>query len=345
MKTSDFSFELPEELIAYHPPEKRGTCRLMHLDRAQGSLSHLNMNDFPGLVPDNALLVFNNTRVRRARIYARSKETGGQIEILLLKDLENAMLWECLVSKSKKQKTGKTYSLPGGADAQIVAVEEEGIRIIRTDRPLTEEYLQSNGHIPLPPYIKREDEAGDDTRYQTVYARETGSVAAPTAGLHFTDEILDRLRARGVETAFVTLHVGMGTFAPVRAEEIQNHKMHTESYFVSHETAEAVEKAKREGRPVIAVGTTSLRTLESSWVETEGGGAMKRGSYDTDIFIYPGYRFKVISGLFTNFHTPESTLLMLVSAFAGKEKIDRAYAEAVRERYRFFSYGDAMFIQ
>ncbi len=345
MKTSDFSFELPEELIAYHPPEKRGTCRLMHLDRARGSLSHLNMNDFPDLLPDNALLVFNNTRVRRARIYARSKETGGQIEILLLKDLENTMLWECLVSKSKKQKTGKTYSLPGGADAQIVAEEEGGIRIIRTDRPLTEEYLKSNGHIPLPPYIKREDEAGDDTRYQTVYARETGSVAAPTAGLHFTDEILDRLRARGVETAFVTLHVGMGTFAPVRAEEIQNHKMHTESYFVSNETAEAVERAKREGRPVIAVGTTSLRTLESSWVETDEGGAMKRGSYDTDIFIYPGYKFKVIDGLFTNFHTPESTLLMLVSAFAGKEKIDRAYAEAVRERYRFFSYGDAMFIQ
>ena len=345
MKTSDFSFELPEELIAYHPPEIRGTCRLMHLERDRNAFSHLNMNDFPDLIPDNALLVFNNTRVRRARIFAHSRETGGKIEILLLKDLGKGELWECLVSKSKKQKKGKVYDLPGGAEAHIIAEEEEGVRIIGTDRPLTEEYLKSNGHIPLPPYIKREDEAGDDTRYQTVYARETGSVAAPTAGLHFTDGILKRLERKGVETAFVTLHVGMGTFSPVRSDDIRDHRMHTESYYVSEETALAVEKAKREGRPVIAVGTTSLRTLESAWELTPDGGSMKRGSHDTDIFIYPGYGFKVITGLFTNFHTPESTLLMLVSAFAGKEVIDRAYGEAVREGYRFFSYGDAMFIQ
>jgi S-adenosylmethionine:tRNA ribosyltransferase-isomerase len=345
VKTSAFSFELPDELIAYHPAEKRGTCRLMKLDRQNKNFEHLSMTDLSDLIPKNALMIFNNTRVRRARIYVQNSETGGKIEVLLLKDLEKGMLWECLVSKSKKQKRGRIYDFPGGVKGKIVAEEEEGIRIIRTDRPLSEEYLNKDGHIPLPPYIKRDDDAGDDTRYQTVYARETGSVAAPTAGLHFTDDILNQLKQRGVETAFVTLHVGMGTFSPVRSEEITDHKMHTESYHVSEETAIAVEKAKREGRPVIAVGTTSLRTLESAWEGSFSDGKMKRGSHETNIFIYPGYNFKVISGLFTNFHTPESTLLMLVSAFAGKDLIDNAYKAAVEERYRFFSYGDAMLIQ
>ncbi|MDC7221468.1 MAG: tRNA preQ1(34) S-adenosylmethionine ribosyltransferase-isomerase QueA [Spirochaetales bacterium] len=345
MKTSDFSFELPEELIAYHPAEKRGTCRLMELDKNTNSFNHTSMEKLVELIPANSLMVFNNTRVRRARIYAHSKETGGQVEMLLLKDLEKGMLWECLVSKSKKQRKGKVFLLPNDIEAEIVAEEEGGIRVIRTARPLSDEYLRTGGHIPLPPYIKREDEAGDDTRYQTVYAKETGSVAAPTAGLHFTDEILAALKSKGVETEFVTLHVGMGTFSPVRSEDIRDHKMHTETYHVSDKTADAIEKAKREGRPVIAVGTTSLRTLESAWEGTFEEGQMKRGSFETDIFIYPGYKFKVISGLFTNFHTPESTLLMLVSAFAGKDLIDRAYRAAVEEKYRFFSYGDAMLIQ
>jgi len=342
MKTSDFSFELPEELIAYHPPEERGTCRLMKLNRREQSFSHYSMSDLPGFLPEGALVIFNNTRVRRARLYARNKETGGQVEMLLLKDRGDLLIWECLFSKSKKQKTGKVYILPGGVEAEILSEEPEGVRIVRTSSPLTDEYLQAGGHIPLPPYIKRDDDASDDTRYQTVYARETGSVAAPTAGLHFTDEILRRLEERNIETAYVTLHVGMGTFSPVRTDSILDHKMHTESYFITDETAHAVEKAKREGRPVFAVGTTSLRTLESAW--DDDSRKLKRGADDTDIFIYPGYRFKVIDGLFTNFHTPESTLLMLVSAFAEKNLIDRAYGEAIREKYRFFSYGDAMLI-
>jgi len=344
VKTSDFSFELPEELIAYHPPEKRGTCRLMKLDRIAQTYSHRGMADLPDLIPEGALMVFNNTRVRRARLYGENRETGGQAEILLLKDLENLTLWECLISKSKKQKTGRVFLLPEGVEAEIVAQEEEGVRIIRTSRPLTDEYLRTAGHIPLPPYIRRMDEESDDTRYQTVYARETGSVAAPTAGLHFTEEILAKLNRRGVERAYVTLHVGMGTFSPVRTADLRDHKMHTESYHIGEETARAVEKAKSEGRPVYAVGTTSLRTLESAWVGDADGGHLLRGSHDTDIFIYPGYEFKVIQGLFTNFHTPESTLLMLVSAFSGKELIDRAYAAAIEEKYRFFSYGDAMLI-
>ncbi|MDC7225020.1 MAG: tRNA preQ1(34) S-adenosylmethionine ribosyltransferase-isomerase QueA [Spirochaetales bacterium] len=345
MKTSDFSFELPEELIAYHPPKERGTCRLMNLDKKKNQFQHLNMTDLPDLIPSDALMVFNNTRVRRARIYARNRDTGGKIELLLLKDLENAQLWECLVSKSKKQRKGRVFELPENVLAEIVAEEDEGIRVIKTDRPLTDEYLQKGGHMPLPPYIKREDDAGDDRRYQTVYAGETGSVSAPTAGLHFTEEILARLKEKGIETAFVTLHVGMGTFSPVRSEDIRDHKMHTEAYHISEETASAVERAKREGRPVIAVGTTSLRTLESAWEGTSSEGTMKRGSFETDIFIYPGYDFKVISGLFTNFHTPESTLLMLVSAFAGQSLINSSYQAAVEEKYRFFSYGDAMLIQ
>jgi S-adenosylmethionine:tRNA ribosyltransferase-isomerase len=340
MKTSDFSFNLPEELIAYHPPDVRGTCRLLSLDRKTGSFSHGVMADLISKIPQDALMVFNNTRVRRARIYAENLETGGKIEILLLKELDSRCHWEVLLTKSKKQKVGKKYILPQQITAEIVAEKEEGIRIIKTDQPLTEEYLKSGGHIPLPPYIRREDIAQDDTRYQTVYANKTGSVAAPTAGLHFTTEILQGLEKKGIETAYVTLHVGMGTFSPVRSENIFDHKMHRETYSISDKTADIIEKALGEGRPVIAVGTTSLRTLEAAWE----GNFLKRGTHDTDIFIYPGYKFKVIKGLFTNFHTPESTLLMLVSAFAGKDNIDKAYQAAIKERYRFFSYGDAMLI-
>jgi len=340
MKTSNFSFELPEELIAQNPPEVRGTCRLMHLNRNEQKIEHRHMQEFPDLIPQNALVIFNDTRVRKVRLFAEAKETGGKVEFFLLKPLADHQ-WECLVSKSKKQKPGKQYIFPGDLEAEITGVTEDNHRIVRFSQDLDDAYLDQWGHIPLPPYIRRPDQSQDSQRYQTVFARETGSAAAPTASLHFTHEILERIKKRGIETAFVTLHVGLGTFAPVRTEDIREHKMHREEYFISQETAEAVERAKKENRPVIAVGTTSLRALESSWKQN----ALTQGWQSTDIFIYPGYEFAVVDQMFTNFHTPESTLLMLVSAFAGEEFIRRAYREAVQSRYQFFSYGDAMLIQ
>jgi len=376
VKTDDFSFELPEELVAQFPPERRGESRLLVLDRASGGLRHAFVRDLADHVEPGTLMVFNDSRVRKARIHGEALDTGARVEFLLLRRL-GADLWEASCTKMKRQRPGRRYRFPDGVEAEIVgpaglsaatgplaaaggpgaaggpagqAGPEGGrdeTRVIRFSPPVDEAWLDRFGHIPLPPYIRREDAPADAERYQTVYARQAGSAACPTAGLHFTEEILASLDAKGVERAYVTLHVGLGTFLPVRAEEIEGHAMHEEEFSVPEETARAVMRAKAEGRPVLAVGTTSVRTLESAWREegAEGPAGLRAGPGSTRIFIYPGYRFRAADRLFTNFHTPKSTLLMLVSAFAGRERILAAYEEAVRERYRFFSYGDAMLIR
>ncbi|WP_319414870.1 tRNA preQ1(34) S-adenosylmethionine ribosyltransferase-isomerase QueA [Marispirochaeta aestuarii] len=337
MLTRDFSFDLPEHLIAQFPPEHRGESRLLLLDRKTGTSSDHIMAEFPELLPENSLVVFNNTRVRKSRIFGRT-ENGGSVEFLLLKEREPG-LWDAVVQRRKRQKIGRRYSFPEGVEA--VLVDKPGDRgILRFDPPLDKAYLERNGAIPLPPYIRRSADESDSERYQTVYSREEGSVAAPTAGLHFTPAILHRIRERA-EIRYVTLHVGIGTFAPIRTEHLSDHRMHTEEYEVSVETADAVNRARREKRPVVAVGTTTVRTLESAFSE----GKLAAGRNSTDLFISPGYRFKIVDHMFTNFHTPGSSLLVMVSAFAGREVILEAYAEAVRKEYRFFSYGDAMFIQ
>jgi S-adenosylmethionine:tRNA ribosyltransferase-isomerase len=373
VKTEDFSFELPEELIAQYPPEHRGESRLLVLDRATGRREHVALRDIPNYVEPGTLMVFNDSRVRKARIYGEAEDTGAHVEFLLLRR-RGLDCWEAAATKLRKQRPGRRYRFPEGVVGEIVEAAEElaaeaarasegqaaegpssraglaegdGTRLLRFTPAIDEDYLERCGHIPLPPYIKRDDAEADSERYQTVYASHTGSAAAPTAGLHFTDEILGALDARGVERAFVTLHVGLGTFLPVRSEEIEGHAMHVEEYTVPESTRTAVMRAKAEGRPVLAVGTTSVRTLESAWREDPRGGpgGPAAGPGSTRIFIYPGYRFKAVDKLFTNFHTPKSTLLMLVSAFAGRDLILETYAEAVRNRYRFFSYGDAMLIK
>lgn len=347
MRTEDFSFELPEELIAQAPTARRGESRLLVLDRASGARVHSAVARLADFVEPGCLMVFNDSRVRKARIFGEALDTGMKTEFLLLGQRPDGS-WEAVASKLKKQRAGRRYRLAGEALAEVLGPGEAGADgrpdtlILSFDRPMTEEYLERNGHVPLPPYIKREDAPDDDERYQTVYSRELGSAACPTAGLHFTEALLAELDARGVRRTTVTLHVGLGTFLPVRSDAIEGHAMHEEAYSVPEAAAREVMAAKAEARPVIAVGTTSLRTLESAWVEGEG---LKAGRGSTRIFIYPGYRFKAVDRLFTNFHTPKSTLLMLVSAFAGREAILDAYAEAVRERYRFFSYGDAMLIK
>ncbi len=338
MRTTDFSFRLPEELIAQTPSERRGESRLLVLERGSGGLTHSAVRDIAEFVPSGAVMVFNDSRVRRARLYAETP-AGGRVEVLLLRR-EGPALWAALTTRMAKLTPGKRLELPEGVEAEVVEARPDE-RVFRFSKEIDDDYLERNGHLPLPPYIRREDAPADAERYQTVYAREHGSSAAPTAGLHFTREILAGLEAAGVELRFVTLHVGLGTFLPVRAEEIEDHRMHREEYSIPAATADAVNAAKREGRPVVAVGTTSVRTLESAWTD-EG---LPAASGSTNIFIYPGYRFKAVDMMFTNFHTPESTLLMLVSAFAGRERVLAAYEEAVRERYRFFSYGDAMLIR
>ncbi len=338
MLTTDFSFSLPEELIAQQPPAERGSSRLLVLDRQSGAVRHSSVRELSSFVPAGTVMVFNDSRVRRARLFGTSL-TGGKVEVLLLRH-EGDSLWAALTTRMAKLVPGKRVTLPEGIEAEVIESRPDE-RLFRFSREIDDDYLDRNGHLPLPPYIRRADAPSDMERYQTVYAREQGSAAAPTAGLHFTPEILEGLRSAGVDIRFVTLHVGLGTFLPVRAESIEEHRMHFEEYSVPEETAEAVNAAKRDGRLVLAVGTTSVRTLESAW--TPDG--LSSGSGATNIFMYPGYEFKVVDMIFTNFHTPESTLLMLVSAFAGRERILAAYQEAVRERYRFFSYGDAMLIR
>ena len=354
MLTSDFYFDLPPELIAQHPSGVRGQDKLMLLNRATGEIAHYMMDDLPSLIEPGTLMVFNNSRVRRARVYGIKESTGRETEFMFLNTIDKeCCVWNTMVKSAKKQKPGMKYTFPDGTVAEIVVHEGNAgteFRALKFDFAIDEDWFERNGHIPLPPYIKRGDTDEDSERYQNVYATDTGSAACPTAGLHFTEEMLARLDAAGIERRFVTLHVGLGTFLPVREENIENHIMHEEWYTVPPETAEAVNRAKKEGRPVLAVGTTSVRTLESAAaaVDEEAQEArrewVRAGTSSTRIFMYPGYKFRVVDKMFTNFHTPESTLIMLVSAFAGRENILNAYKTAVENRYRFFSYGDCMFI-
>lgn len=346
MLLKEFDFNLPEELIAQHPSGIRGQDKLMLLNRKTGETEHHNMSDLPDLILPGTLMIFNNSKVRRARCYGIKETTGREQEFMFLNQLDSTgNTWNTMVKGAKKQKPGMRYTFPDGTTGTIIDRQENTgteFRALRFESPVTEEWFEKNGHIPLPPYIKREDTEEDSERYQNIYAKETGSAACPTAGLHFTEEMLSRLSEKGIERDFVTLHVGLGTFLPVREEKIEDHKMHEEAFTVSEATAEKINQAKKEGRPVLAIGTTSVRTLESACDEN---GIVKAGTSSTHIFMYPGYRFKVIDQMFTNFHTPESTLIMLVSAFAGREHILNAYRNAVENRYRFFSYGDAMFIR
>jgi S-adenosylmethionine:tRNA ribosyltransferase-isomerase len=338
MKTSDFSFDLPPELIAQYPSEERGASRLMALDPRLKAIEHSMVADLARHVDPGSLLVVNNSRVRKARIFG-STENGARVEFLLTNRLAGGD-WLALLSRSSRQRVGRSYQFPDSVTGTIVSVEGASRRI-HFSPPVDDAWLDRFGHVPLPPYIQREDTALDSERYQTVYAKAHGSAAAPTAGLHLTPEILDTLAAKGVETVEVTLHVGLGTFLPIRTEKVEEHEMHTENFEISEHAAESITKARAGARPVVAVGTTTLRTLESAW--TEAG--LRAGTGSTSLYIYPGYRFRAVDALVTNFHTPGSSLLLLVSAFAGTDFIRAAYEEAIRERYRFFSYGDAMIIR
>ncbi|WP_407399389.1 tRNA preQ1(34) S-adenosylmethionine ribosyltransferase-isomerase QueA [Treponema sp.] len=343
MQTSDFNFELPEELIAQRPSGERGNDKLMFLNKTTGQVEHHKMEDLVDLVAPGTLMIFNDSRVRRSRCYGIKTTSGREQEFMFLNPIGDGSSWNTMVKGAKKVKVGNEYRFTDGSIGVIPEVTEGSeFRTIKFDKPLDEAWFERNGHIPLPPYIRREDDDTDSERYQTVYARETGSAAAPTAGLHFTEPLLKKLKDKGIELGWVTLHVGLGTFLPVREDKIEDHKMHTEYYTVSEETAAKVAKAKAEGRPVLAVGTTSVRTLESA---SDENGKLIPGTRGTNIFMYPGYKFKVVDQMFTNFHTPESTLIMLVSAFAGKEHIMAAYGQAVENKYRFFSYGDCMLIK
>ena len=339
MKTSDFYYDLPEELIAQTPLEKRDASRLMLLDKVTGATENRHFYELPELLREGDCLVLNDSRVLPARLFGR-RPTGGAVEVLLLTD-KGERCWECLVRPGRKARPGDRLIFgEGELEAEIVDVLDGGNRLIRFDyQGIFMETLERLGRMPLPPYIHQELQ--DAERYQTVYSRQLGSAAAPTAGLHFTRELLDKVRARGVETAFITLHVGLGTFRPVKEEEIERHDMHAEFCVIGDEAARIVNGTKARGGRVISVGTTSCRTLESFAARD---GTLKPTSGWTDIFIYPGYTFKCVDALITNFHLPESTLVMLVSALAGREHVLAAYAQAVRERYRFFSFGDAMFI-
>ena len=338
--TADYNYDLPEELIAQDPLEDRSSSRLMVMDRATGHTQDRFFRDIAEYLKPGDTLVLNNTRVIPARLLGEREGTGGAVEILLLKRT-GADLWETLVRPGKKLKPGARVSFGGGIlKAEIEEVVEDGNRIVRFFYDgIFEEILDRLGEMPLPPYITHK--LKDRERYQTVYARFDGSAAAPTAGLHFTPELLSALEEKGVNLVYVTLHVGLGTFRPVKVDDVRSHVMHTEWYQVTEEAAERINRAKREGRRVICVGTTSCRTVESA---ADGDGMVRSGAGETSIFIYPGYRFKVMDGLITNFHLPESTLIMLVSAFAGREHVLGAYREAVEKKYRFFSFGDAMFI-
>ncbi len=340
MQLSDFDFDLPEELIAQHPVEPRDASRLMIIDRKKGTLEHTRFREIIDYLVPGDVLVLNNTRVIPARLFGERKGTGGKVEVLLLRR-QNRDTWEVLVKPGKKAKKGTELSFGNGLlNARVVGDTEAGGRILEfTYTGVFEELLDKLGTMPLPPYIT--ESLADRERYQTVYAKETGSAAAPTAGLHFTPELLGKIRERKVVVVEILLNVGLGTFRPVKVENILEHQMHSEYFRISGEAAEKINLAKAEGRRVIAVGTTAARALESASVES---GKISAKDGWTEIFIYPGYKFKIVEALVTNFHFPKSTLLMLVSAFAGRERMLNAYAEAVSLNYRFYSFGDAMLI-
>ncbi|AGX43845.1 tRNA preQ1(34) S-adenosylmethionine ribosyltransferase-isomerase QueA [Clostridium saccharobutylicum] len=341
MNVKDFDFYLPEELIAQHPLEKRDTSRLMVLDKESGEIKHRVFHDVVEYLNEGDTLVLNNTRVMPARLIGEKEETGGKIEFLLLKRIEGDK-WECLAKPGKSARVGRRFTFgEGKLKAEVIEVKEDGNRIVEFYYDgIFEEVLDSLGEMPLPPYIH--ERLDDRERYQTVYSKEKGSAAAPTAGLHFTKELLKQIQDKGVNVVYLTLHVGLGTFRPVKVENIEEHDMHSEYYHLSKETAEIINETKRRGNKVISVGTTSTRTLETIGDEN---GFVKEQSGWTNIFIYPGYKFKVVDRLITNFHLPESTLIMLVSTLAGRDHVLNAYNEAVKEKYRFFSFGDAMFIK
>ena len=341
MKTADFDYDLPQELIAQDPLEQRDSSRLLILDKETGERTHKIFHDIIDYLHEGDCLVINNTKVIPARLIREREGTGGKVEVLLLKRRSDNV-WETLVKPGKKARPGMRLSFGGGLlHAEVQEVVDEGNRLIRFEyEGIFEEILDQLGQMPLPPYITHQ--LKDKNRYQTVYAKYEGSAAAPTAGLHFTEELLEQIQAKGVKIARVTLHVGLGTFRPVKVEDVTEHHMHTEFYHVSEEASDIINETKKQGGRVICVGTTSCRTIESA---ADDQGIVHATEGDTDIFIYPGYQFKVLDCLITNFHLPESTLLMLVSALAGKENIMAAYREAVEMRYRFFSFGDAMFIK
>ena len=340
MKTSDFYYDLPQELIAQTPLERRDSSRLLTLDRNTGEISHKHFYDIKEYLRPGDTLVLNDSRVLPARLYGKRNPTGGAVELLLLKD-HGEHRWECLARPGRKLKPGELVSFGDGElEAQIIEDLGDGKKLVEFKfEGIFLEVLERLGKMPLPPYIKEELQNGE--RYQTVYSKHTGSAAAPTAGLHFTKELIQEIEDMGVNIAYVTLHVGLGTFRPVSAEDILDHEMHSEFCVISQETADILNKTKAEGHRIICVGTTSCRTLESF---AHKDGTFEEKSGWTQIFIYPGYRFKAMDALITNFHLPESTLVMLVSAFAGREKVLSAYKTAVEEKYRFFSFGDAMFL-
>ncbi|MFR8404451.1 MAG: tRNA preQ1(34) S-adenosylmethionine ribosyltransferase-isomerase QueA [Monoglobus pectinilyticus] len=341
MTTKDFYYDLPPELIAQHPLKDRAGSRLLVLDKETGKIEHKNFRNIIEYLNPGDCLVMNNTRVIPARLYGVKEDTGGKIEFLLLKRID-LNTWNVILKPGKRVRTGARFVFGDGLlKAEVIEVRPDGNRIVRFEYDgVWEELLDKLGEMPLPPYIKEKLE--DKERYQTVYSKIEGSAAAPTAGLHFTNELLEDIKDKGVKTAYLTLHVGLGTFRPVSVENVEEHVMHTEHYEVSQEAADIINETRKSGGRIIAVGTTSVRTLETV---AEDNGTMKAEIGDTSIFIYPGYKFKVTDSIITNFHLPESTLLMLVSAFAGKENIFEAYEQAVKEKYRFFSFGDAMLLK
>lgn len=338
VRVEEFDYDLPPQLIAQTPLADRAASRLMVVDPVESTIRHTQFYNLVNCLSKGDVLVFNNSKVLPARLHGEKEGTGGKIELLLTKRVSTDE-WEVLAKPAKRLRVGTRIRFESSGVAHVTNVHADGLRVVRFDlsEPM-EAFLDRVGEMPLPPYIHEPLQQRD--RYQTVYAQETGSVAAPTAGLHFTEDLLQELRNKGVELTYVTLHVGLGTFKPVTVSEVESHHMHTESYEVPAETAAIIERAKQEGRRVIAVGTTALRTLESAWQD----GRVRPGAADTGIFIYPGYRFRVVDALVTNFHLPKSTLLMLVAAFMGLSMSRRTYDCAVREQYRFFSFGDAMFI-
>ncbi|MGP1438761.1 MAG: tRNA preQ1(34) S-adenosylmethionine ribosyltransferase-isomerase QueA [Treponema sp.] len=341
MNLHDFYFELPPSLIAQSPSKVRGEDRLLVLNKTTGTFNDEMFSSLPELLPKNAVLVFNNSKVRHSRLFGKEIGSNTSIEFLLIKTLDDGSTWEMLSPKMKKLKIGTTFSFAENVNAKIIAGEKND-KFLQFEKSIDDAILEKIGHVPLPPYIKREDTNEDASRYQTIYANVMGSIACPTAGLHFTEPIIEKIKMKGIDVLYVTLHVGLGTFLPVREEKIEEHKMHKEDFFISEDVASFINEAKKQGRPIIACGTTSARTLEAAWNVKEG--KLESGDKSTDIFIYPPYKFNVVDALITNFHTPESTLLMLVSALCSREKILNAYQHAIEKSYRFFSYGDAMLI-